>query len=169
MRFQDIPQFPVANYEVDVSWSYLENTLTSYAEQGLDLDPDFQRGHVWSLEQQTAFVEHMLLGGKSPRHLYFNCPTFRQGRGLVQLIDGKQRLEAARAFLSNRLAVFGGHHFAEFEDRLPFDVQFRFHIHSLPTRADVLRWYIGFNRGGTAHTEEEMDRVRALLDREVAS
>lgn len=164
MRYRDIEQFPHANYEVDVSWGYLENQLAGFGEMGLDLDPDFQRGHVWAAAQQIAFVEHMLRGGRSPRHLYFNCAGWRQGRGPIQLIDGKQRLEAARSFLRDELRVFGGYTCADLGGLPPMDPMFRFHVHSLPTRADVLRWYLAMNSGGSIHTEAELDRVRQMLN-----
>lgn len=163
MRYQDIETFPYARYEVDVMWAYLESHLERYVEQGLDLDPDFQRGHVWTEYQQRAFVEHMLRGGRSPRHIYFNCPDFHRGRGTIQLIDGKQRLEAARRFLRGELAVFGGYIASDLGRHPPHDVMFRFHVYELETRADVLRWYLGMNSGGSIHTQEELDRVRQLL------
>ena len=50
LTYQDIPQFPSASYSVHVPWSYTERYLVSLAEGrgGLDLDPDFQRAHVWT-------------------------------------------------------------------------------------------------------------------------
>lgn len=163
MRYQDIPQFPHAYYEVDVPWEHLDSHLARFAEQGLDLDPDFQRGHVWTTVQQVAFVEHMLRGGKSPRHIYFNCADWKRARGAIQLVDGKQRLEAARRFIAGRLPVFGGLTASDLGECPPFNVDFRFHVHTLQTRREVLEWYLAMNSGGSVHTESELARVRALL------
>ena len=32
---------------------------------GLQFNPDFQRGHVWTEGQQIAFMEFLLKGGKT--------------------------------------------------------------------------------------------------------
>jgi hypothetical protein len=39
----------------------------------------------------------------------------------------------------------------------------KINVNSLLTKADVLRWYIQFNAGGTPHTAEEIEKVKALL------
>jgi hypothetical protein len=170
MQFQDIPQFPQANYSVDVAWRYLEQWLLDFEALDLDLDPDFQRGHVWTPAQQTAFVEHMLQGGTSPRNLYWNCIGWKRGIGPMQLIDGKQRLEAARAFMRDEVRVFGGQTCSDLGGVKAMHTivpAFKMHVHALPSRADVLRWYIAMNRGGSVHSDEEIARVRALLDAEL--
>lgn len=161
MYYRDIPQFPTATYEVDVPWDSLERHLSRWAD--LDLDPDFQRGHVWTEQQQRAFVEYSLRGGKSARNIYFNSIDWKYGRNPVQLIDGKQRLEAVRRFLRDELPVFGGALCSEI-GLPPFDPMLRFHVHEMPTRRDVLMWYLGMNSGGSVHTPEELARVRELLE-----
>jgi hypothetical protein len=46
------------------------------------------------------------------------------------------------------------------------DPSFRIMVNTLPTRVDVLRWYLDINSGGVAHTPEEIARLRALLEAE---
>ena len=36
----------------------------------------------------------------------------------------------------------------------------------LQTREEVLQWYLELNSTGTPHTKKELDRVKALLNRE---
>lgn len=67
MSFQDIPMFPRAIYEIDVMFRDLPRHVAECVGQGLDLDPDFQRGHVWTRDQQVAYVEYMLRGGEVSR------------------------------------------------------------------------------------------------------
>lgn len=45
---------------------------------------------------------------------------------------------------------------------------FKINVNNLLTRREVLQWYVEFNSGGTPHTTEELDRVRALLRKELA-
>jgi hypothetical protein len=169
--FNDIPQFPRAHYEVDISWDYLEDHLKHYFESyNLDLDPDFQRAHIWTREQQTAYVEYCLMGGEVGRNLTFNHPSWNTTLGRdshrMEIIDGKQRLEAVRSFLRNEFPVFS-HKFLEYTDfpRIA-TVGFRFRICSLETREQILQMYLNINAGGTPHTKEELDKVRNMLSKE---
>jgi len=83
MNYKDIPKFTQpARYQVNSSWRYLEEMLARYNERstegldGLDLNPDFQRGHVWSTDKQIAYVEFCLKGGQSSREILFNHPNW---------------------------------------------------------------------------------------------
>lgn len=170
MRFQDIPQFTRdGHYQVNVSWDYLEKHLEHYNENHkLDLDPDFQRGHVWDESKQRAYVEFCLRGGRGSNLIRFNCPGWmRSFDGPVVLVDGKQRIEAVRKFMRNELVIFGGHKFSDFTDRLRMThADFIFMVNDLPTRREVLQWYLDINAGGVVHTEAELDKVRKLLEKE---
>jgi hypothetical protein len=72
MTFSDIPLFPRAHYEIDVEWRYLETQIAS--SEGLDLDPAYQRAHVWNTEQQRAYIEYILRGGELSRIVIINAP-----------------------------------------------------------------------------------------------
>jgi len=173
MRFQDIPQFTKsAPYMVNVSLDYLSAHFTRYVvEYGLDVNPDFQRGYVWTLDQKTRFMEYMLRGGTSGLDPYINCPTFQSGRmgpefpeSWCVLVDGKQRLDAALGFVNNEVPVFGGHYMRDFTDKPRMTLcSFRWHVNDLKTRAECLQWYLDLNSGGTVHQPEELDKVRELL------
>lgn len=167
-RFQDIPKFPHCNYRVDVAWAYLEEHISrDLGDLALDLNPDFQRAHVWTQGQQVAYVEYILRGGQSGRELYFNCRGWgREFTGPYVIVDGKQRLEAVRRFMRNEIPAFGYllNEYNDYPDILT--ARFSWNIAALETRAEVLAWYLNFNAGGTIHTEEELEKVRVLLAQE---
>lgn len=166
MKFQNIPQFTVARYSVDVPWGFLLDWEKSHKGSGLNLDPDFQRAHVWTPEKQIAYVEYILKGGVSGRDIYFNHPGwFRGFDGSMDIVDGKQRWQAAKLFLSDGIPAFG-YYFSQYEDNFPWEASFKVHVNDLKTRAEVLRWYLDLNEGGVTHTSEELDKVRALLAKE---
>lgn len=170
MKFSEIPKFTrEGHYRVNVAWRYLEGTLDDYIKHfNLQLNPDFQRGHVWTREQQIAYVEFILRGGKSAREIHFNCPNWHYqytDNDELVCVDGLQRITAALAFLHNEIPVFG-HYYNEFEDKMPFEVDFIFNVNDLKTRAEVLQWYIEMNTGGTPHTNKEIEKVKHLLQQE---
>ena len=172
MRFRDIPPFTRSpNYRVDVPWSSVEDQLKSYERdacvfrQTFEIDPDFQRGHVWDRTKQIRYVEYVLRKGVGARDIFFNSPGWMQQEvagGRFVLVDGKQRLEAVRSFLRGEFPACGGF-YSDFTDRLPHEASFVFRINDLPDDAAVLRWYLDLNSGGVAHSQEELDRVATML------
>lgn len=172
MRWRDIPQFPSARYAVDVPWTHLEQNLETLRGGGeLRLDPDYQRAHVWTEEQQRQYVEFQLMGGELSRTIIFNTPHWHSyemspEKTYIELLDGKQRLEAVRAFLRGDVQAFGLR-FDEFDGKFPtMEYRFRFQVCCLETREDVLQLYLKINAGGTPHSKKELDRVRKLLEAE---
>lgn len=172
-RFRDIPQFTRSgNYRIDVQWPSIERTLDGLGdpEAGpVDLNPDFQRGHVWTQAKQIAYVEFILRGGRSSKIIQFNAPGWN-GRvkvGQMQLVDGKQRLEAVRTFMRDGFPVFGDCYWSGFTDTPRMThVGFVFEVNDLETRAEVLQWYLDLNTGGVVHTDDEIEKVKRLLESE---
>ncbi len=171
MKFSAIPKLTrQGSYRVTSDWRYLKQHLEGWTERGggeiasVDLNPDFQRGHVWTREQQIAYVEYIIRGGSSGKELYFNCVGWQGSyKGPFVLVDGKQRLTAVLAFLDNEIPAFG-HLYKDYEDRIPSDCNFYMNVNNLKTREEVLTWYLEMNSGGTPHTQEELQKVKDMLE-----
>ena len=75
-KFADIPQFTRdANYQVNMDIRRIPAWIEeNERENGLQLNPAFQRGHIWNEEQQISWLEFFLKGGQSGNHIYFNDP-----------------------------------------------------------------------------------------------
>lgn len=169
MKFKDIPKFTkTGNYQVSISLKSLKDNLQHYTERyQLELCPDFQRGYVWNEKQQIAFVEYIIKGGKSANIIYFNMQGWMNSfEGKMLCVDGLQRLTACLKFMNNELPIFNGNFYSDFEDTLPSSAELLFNVNDLNTRAEILQWYIDFNTGGTVHTEEDINKVRELLEKE---
>lgn len=172
MRWQDIPPLPQGNYTVNVPlWGLkdyidrLRKDCDCPPKSTFDLDPEFQRGHVWTEAQQISFMEWLCRGGESGRVILCNQPGWMNTfNGPFQLVDGKQRLTAALRFLDGDLPIFG-HYVNEFENTGGFDPSFIWTVGVFKTQVEVLEWYLSFNSGGTMHTPEELSRVRGLLEK----
>lgn len=167
--FRDIQKFTkTSSYHIDLDWQAVEGWLKKQEREiGLDLNPEFQRDHVWSVEQQVRYVEFVLRGGKSSRDIYFNSPSYGEvdyDSPLI-LVDGKQRLRAVECFLKNEIPAFG-HFFEKYGDNLPVWASFSVNINDLKTYKEVLQWYLDINSGGVVHTQEEIEKVRKLLEKE---
>lgn len=161
---------------VDRAVSFLSNMSLEYGGT-LDLNPDFQRGHVWNEAQQRAFVLALLRGSLSSSALLlqFNCAnwdTFSEKTDSdlplgLQCLDGLQRLTAMSCFLDGNLAIEG----FTFDDLVgtPYDIArrrlvFNVEFYAYRYKRDVLEHYLAFNSGGSVHSNEEISRVRAMLE-----
>lgn len=165
-----------AKYEVEHDWRYIAKALKGYEADygGLDLNPDFQRGHVWTSDQKRHFIENALRGvvASGGFVVQFNCPNWDNDNYQGELphgfqcIDGLQRITAIQDFINGEVRPFGlsvedldGSSFSMRRSRF----RLRIAVHDFQTKADLLKHYLDLNTGGTPHSAEEIDRVRGLL------
>ena len=169
IRINNIPELiPVNNYNTDASLDYLSDTINDYINNyGLDLNPDFQRHRVWTLDQRISYIEFILQGGKS-NPIYLNCEGWMSNFSeTMVIVDGKQRLDSLIMFLRNEFPVFkhldeeGTGFYAKHFNRFGRTIQI--HINDLPNKEMVLRWYLQINKGQVAHTKEEIKKVEYML------
>jgi hypothetical protein len=164
---------PSPPYHVDVPLKYLGENIERYLGYGLDLNPDFQRGHVWNAEQKRLWMEFLLRGGKGP-DLLFNHPGWQHDfKGDFVIVDGKQRLAACLEFIAGKFKVFPGAQgnpegwaITEIDPKLLFRPTVSLSVNNLKSRREVLRWYLELNSGYIAHTPEELERVAELIKNE---
>ena len=138
-----------------------------------DYDPPFQRGHVWTKGQQERWITHIFRGGETGRRIFLNMPGWQgDDSGVLELIDGKQRIEAIRAFMNNEIKAFG----KTYAELTPNKIAHRYlmsrnhiqiNVNTLRTRAEVLTWYLQMNDGGTPHTFSELLKVKDMLRKEI--
>lgn len=166
MNFQEIETYPHSSYSVDVSWRYLEEHLDRLNERivdgqiikdGLEMQPDFQRGYVWTEQQQTAYCENILRGYRGGKDIYFNNPSwgYKYDKKTV-CFDGQQRVGAVLAFLRNEIKVFDTYRkdFTGFMDE--FRASFRMHVFKIDNEKELIRLYLALNTGGSIHTEKDL-------------
>jgi hypothetical protein len=163
--FRDVPTLLLGRRcsSHDITWPTVPSWIRDKGiYPGIDMNPTFQRGRVWTEEQKIRYVEFRLMGGNSGMDIHWNDPsTDTLRRHPILLMDGKQRLDAALAFLNDELPVFG-HRLSEYEDR-PNDLWFKFHEHHFQDPDEILQWYVDMNRGGVVHSDAEVARVRGLI------
>ena len=169
-------------YAVQQPILMIERTLRQLDEdargQGgsLQLNPDFQRGHVWDQPRQIAFLESVIRG-VAPMNIRFNCANWDMkmvdkdcdmNPDDIVCVDGLQRLTALRDFVAGKFKVFDRYTIKDLENT-PFSFKrmqanWTMEIFDIKSRKDLLNFYLDINRGGVVHTEEELARVEALRD-----
>ena len=170
MKFKDIQQLTqIGSYQVNMPIKHFKQWIDENIDDGLQLNPAFQRGHIWNPDQQSSYIEFLLKGGQSGRVIYFNCPSWLNRSYLKKYeyndfvcVDGLQRTNAILAFLDNEIKAFGLY-YNQFEDKIPFDVNVLINVNNLKTEKEVLTWYVEMNAGGTPHTKEEIEKVKRMI------
>lgn len=177
---QIVGAVPECRYTVDMQFTDVEWSIDHYGKSydGFEENPDFQRGYVWTLEQQIKYIEAIVKGtvGDTGRTITFNCPDFQRDqvadsdlKGFT-VIDGLQRLTAARKFMKGEFRIFNdkveGGCDANYFDNSRFNFKsmpgFKLNIRNFQYKKEILDFYIAFNDGGTKHTDEEIERVKAM-------
>lgn len=170
LSLKTVPQLYQANYSTSIELQEVKVTLDRYAARqkefggSLVLIPDFQRGHVWTADQQSSYMEWLFRGGESGREIVFNHPNW-QGtyEGDMVCVDGLQRLTAVTSFFENKVTVWG-YSWSEIDQKSLSSLNcLYFKVGKMKTRSELLTWYIQMNDGGTPHSREEIQRVRNLL------
>ena len=111
LNFKTIKQIHSYKYLVENELDSINFLIERYTNKyNLNLYPDFQRGHVWSEDQQIKFIEYILKNGKLFSPIIFNHPNWMGNfKGNMVIVDGLQRITAIQKFLNNDLKIFGGY------------------------------------------------------------
>lgn len=169
IRIADLadPVWTAATHSIDVQVSHIEKSIENF---NVDMDPIYQRGHVWSDEQRRTFVGYWLQGGTVPPIWIWQPSEEQEDVGVRhELIDGKQRMTALLDWWHGRIpATIDGRDIwvHETDRQANHRLTIKWMFVRLANRVDVLRFYLRLNGGGTPHSPEELARVRALLDAE---
>lgn len=172
-----IPYHEGSNYIVDYGLGSLERVFNKYADDygSFEYNPDFQRGHVWSLDQQIAYIESLAMNILSAQQktITLNCPEFSRNfkdkdsdlDGFV-IIDGLQRAAACIDFYNGKFKIFGSLYY---DDLLMSKyslkrVTMKIQVYSYQYKSEVLEHYLLFNRGGVVHSDSEIRRVEVMLE-----
>lgn len=147
-----------------------------------DLNPPYQRGSVWDDERRVALIRSVLLGLPVGNITLNARPNPEVGQPFYAVVDGKQRIEALRAFVSGDIQV-PAHWFDDADLNDADDVASRLvSYHDLSLRGqrvftrnpiavtdahvstieDEAMIYRLVNTGGVAQAEEDLANARAV-------
>ena len=169
MKWNEIPKFNDFGITNPINFgfvSYIDFINEQVDNYDLQLNPEFQRGHVWTQEQQENYIEFILRGGKSGRDFYFN---WNQKINEYVCVDGLQRTTAFMKFINGEINAFNQKYnefgFTKREvcwNPLP-EFRVDVYMNHLENKKEILEWYIDMNAGGTPHTDDEIERVKKMI------
>jgi hypothetical protein len=170
-----IDVFPVdsrGNYEPfaiksDIRINYTNSDIGSLLHKaynpGIDCDPDYQRGLVWTMEQKLSLIDSIFQTIDIGKFTVISRSFSDKRPQHYEMIDGKQRLNAICEFYEDRWP-WRGKLFSElcFADS--------YHFESFPiiqgevsgvTDAQILTLFVKLNTTGTPMDAAHLERVKA--------
>lgn len=148
--------FKMFNQEEDLDISVSDRYVLGYPL------PPFQRPHVWSLEQEKAFIQSIWLGLPLGSYTFHeldsqNKPPYLPIAMSGWLLDGQQRLTAIERYWNNEFAVFDlyWNELTPVEQRRFQHTKFSHFKVRLSSEDQAREVYDRLSFGGTAHTEDQ--------------
>jgi hypothetical protein len=180
---------PLVNHNLQATNRNMRDLLGFVRDGHLNLDPPYQRGHVWTMEQRVALIKSLLLGvpvAALVLNVRDGAHWRRNGSEIYACIDGKQRLTTIGMFFDGDIAVprlwFEADWIKEGAPSLRDNVTWSdFELHAqrymgqgfnipvaearLGSLAEEAEVYLLINGAGTAHTETELAAARQIARR----
>jgi hypothetical protein len=134
----------------------------------LDLNPDYQRGLVWSDEDREKLLDSLFRGLDIGRFVLRSLP-YKEGFTFGdEIVDGKQRLSTLIDFWTDRF-TYKGFLFSELsrQDRGEF-MRHIVNVAELPeetTDEEVLKIFLAVNDTGKPVAKEHLEKIRERLKR----
>lgn len=140
----------------------VSSLLNRHYRFGIDMNPDYQRGHVWTEEDKVALIDSIFKGidiGK------FAFATKHDMDFYYEIVDGKQRMTAIIEFYENRFR-YRGKFFNELSHRDQDYIE-NYHVSVADIRgADrntVMKHFVAMNSQGRVMDSAHLEKVRAMI------
>jgi len=135
--------------------------------KGEILIPDYQRPACWTPTQQAEFVGALLEGAPMPCIYIREIDTEEGPRD--ELVDGQQRMDALAAWDDGKIPAIlpsqGKCVWKKDMDWPGWRLSICFPVGRFRgTLAEAIGLYLALNTKGTPHTQQELDRVREMLE-----
>lgn len=132
---------------------------------GIDYEPPYQRGYVWSGAQRESLLESIFMGTEIGRFVLRDRDCVDDGP-MYEIVDGKQRLRTLTDYYENRFPYKG----AFYNDLSEKDKQ-TFLNHDVSkailrnySDEDIIRVFLLINRGGTIMSEDVIRNAEKMLE-----
>ena len=154
MKIDEIPnKFPRCVYWIDAPRSHFEDHYIR--DDGLDMNPAYQRWYVRTEAQKVAYMEYVYRGWKSGKTIYLNLPWLQWWKYPIEVVDWQQRLKTMLSFMKGEFTIFWDNYYKDMEHAREIE-SFRLEFMNYTDQKDVVNWYLAMNTWGTIHTEDDL-------------
>lgn len=147
--------------------SNIESLIHKHYYFGVDFNPDYQRGYVWTQEDKELLLDSIFKNIDIGKFVFIrlsDAEWMKRNFG-YEILDGKQRLSTLIEFYENKLSYKGKY----FNDLSGKDKGvFRNHMVSVAEvnetdKKTVLKYFLMLNRTGKAMDETHLKAVEDML------
>lgn len=170
---EEIKNLPSFIKNKDIKFSYSQRTIDSLlgmmfqSYSGIDMNPDYQRGLVWSIHQEIALIDSIFKNVDIGKFTFIKRP-FRENEPGYEVLDGKQRLNTLSRFATGKLKYNNRTYF----ELAPID-QYHFKNYSISyaetdslTPEQKYRYFLNLNTTGVPISKDHIYRIKKLLEEE---
>ncbi len=167
--FEEQPNSLIKNKDVMFNYSnthLLSILMKQYKEfGGIDLNPEYQRDHVWDLENKIKLIDSIFNNVDIGKFLLISR-TFENGKqsgNFYEVVDGKQRITALLEFYENRFQ-YNGYYYKDLcnEDQRHF-TNYTVGVMMLDEKQIneelILKYFLMVNIGGIPQDEGHIKKV----------
>lgn len=138
---------------------------------GLDMNPDYQRGNVWTMDDKLKLINSVFLNVDIGKFVFIQLP-YKDNSPSYEVLDGKQRIIALTEFYESRFK-FEGKYYDDLciRDQNHFE---RYHVSVATVKneevklSDKYRYFLRLNMGGKPQDPEHIKAVEKLYKNALA-
>ena len=158
----------IMQFEDDSKLHFLQAGICSlfdyYYRNNLNMEPDYQRGHIWNLDDKVALIDSIFNNIEIGKFVFIF--TGYEGNSHYEILDGKQRLTALVEFFEGRFKYRGKTFF-----EMHWRDQNHFEHYSISyartenpmTDEQKYKYFIKMNTFGKAQDPAHIEHVKNLL------
>lgn len=160
------PKFEVEDeVKLSVQSRQIESLLHSYWNWGIDTEADYQRGNVWTPDQEASLINSIFENVQIGTFVLVHR-EYESGKAGYEIIDGKQRLLTLVKFCESRFP-FRGYLYRDLK------ISDRNHIDDYTvgysevrniTQAQKYKLFLRLNTCGKPQDQSHIEKVRKLLE-----
>jgi hypothetical protein len=152
-------------YRITQLNSSISSLLNMVYHSGVDFDVEYQREHVWSLDDKHDLIASIFDNIDIGKFVFIQRLFSFKGK-LYKILDGKQRLRTIAEFYEDRFK-YNGFYYSELSgmDKNKFENYSVFYGYLInPNKKTIFEAFIKLNTCGKPMAKKHIDRVKKLLD-----
>ena len=149
--------------------SDIRSLLGTYYGLGIDMNPDYQRDYVWTMEDKVLLIDSVFKNIDIGKFVLVNLPfdKYVDINKSYEILDGKQRLSTLVEFYENRFP-YQGKYYNDLsrEDKMTFN-NLTIAVANLQdsSKRTILKYFLLLNRTGRRMEETHLQNVEKMLEK----